>query len=53
MLARDNVADPAVPGLTELGILPTPIELVVPTYLERYRKGGPRAVGAQLVAKRT
>jgi NADH dehydrogenase len=52
MLARDNVADPAVPGLTELGILPTPIELIVPTYLERYRKGGPRAAGAELVAKR-
>jgi NADH dehydrogenase len=40
MLARDNIADPALPGLTELGILPTPIELVVPAYLERYRKGG-------------
>jgi len=40
MLARDNVADPSLPGLTELGILPTPIELVVPAYLERYRKGG-------------
>jgi NADH dehydrogenase len=52
MLARDNVADPAVPGLTELGILPTPIELIVPTYLERFRKGGPRAAGVELVAKR-
>jgi NADH dehydrogenase len=52
MLARDNVADPAVPGLTELGILPTPIELIVPTYLERFRKGGPPAAGVELVAKR-
>jgi NADH dehydrogenase len=53
MLQRDNVADPAMPGLTELGLLPTPIELVVPQYLERYRKGGPRAVRSELVANRT
>jgi uncharacterized protein YbjT (DUF2867 family) len=53
MLARDNVAEPALPGLTELGIIPTPIELVVPAYLERYRKGGKRAPIAELVAKRT
>jgi NADH dehydrogenase len=42
MLKRDNVADPAMPGLAALGIVPTPIELVVPTYLARYRKGGAR-----------
>jgi NADH dehydrogenase len=53
MLERDNVADPAMPGLTELGILPTPIELVVPQYLERYRKGGPRPVRPELVTDRT
>ncbi len=53
MLARDNVADPGLPGLTELGILPTPIELVVPAYLERYHKGGPRPQAPELVAKRT
>ena len=40
MLARDNVADPAMPGLPELGITPTPVELVVPVYLDRYRAGG-------------
>lgn len=40
MLARDNVADPALPGLAELGITPTPVELVVPAYLDRYRPGG-------------
>lgn len=42
LLQRDNVADPAVPGLTELGLTPTPIELVVPQYLFRYRRGGLR-----------
>jgi NADH dehydrogenase len=40
LLQRDNVADPAKPGLAELGIVPTPIELIVPGYLARYRKGG-------------
>ena len=43
MLKRDNVADSARPGLAELGIMPTPIDLVVPGYLARYRKGGLRA----------
>lgn len=38
MLARDNVADPALPGLSDLGVVPTPIDLVVPGYLARYRK---------------
>ena len=42
MLKRDNVADPAMPGLSNLGVVPTPIELVVPGYLARYRKGGVR-----------
>ena len=40
LLSRDNVADPAMPGLLDLGITPTPIELVVPEYLDRYRPGG-------------
>ena len=42
MLKRDNAADPAMPGLSTLGVVPTPIELVVPGYLARYRKGGMR-----------
>ena len=40
LLARDNVANTAMPGLEALGITPTPIELVVPGYLDRYRAGG-------------
>jgi NADH dehydrogenase len=53
MLARDNIADPALPGLTELGIVPTPMELVVPAYLARYRKGGSRTLDATLATNRT
>jgi len=43
MLKRDNVASPDMPGLMALGITPTPIELVVPDYLARFKKGGARA----------
>jgi uncharacterized protein YbjT (DUF2867 family) len=42
MLERDNLADPGMPGLADLGIVPTPIELVVPGYLGRFRPGGGR-----------
>jgi uncharacterized protein YbjT (DUF2867 family) len=37
LLKRDNVVAPDMPGLEALGITPTPIELVVPDYLARYR----------------
>jgi NADH dehydrogenase len=40
LLSQDNVADPQALGLADLGITPTPIELVVPSYLKRFRKGG-------------
>lgn len=33
MLARDNIVSPWAPGLAELGIIPTPMDLIVPTYL--------------------
>ncbi len=42
MLEHDNVAGSDVPGLTELGVIPTPVELVVPGYLRRFRPGGGR-----------
>ena len=44
MLARDNVVASGMPGLADLGIVPTPIELVVPFYLRRFRLGGKNAV---------
>jgi NADH dehydrogenase len=38
--AGDNVPNPALPGLVELGVKPTALDAIVPTYLYRYRKGG-------------
>lgn len=40
LLQRDNVVAAASPGLADLGIEPTAVELVIPTYLRRYRRGG-------------
>jgi NADH dehydrogenase len=40
MLRIDNVVSGAHPGLAELGITPTTLEAVLPTYLYTYRKGG-------------
>jgi uncharacterized protein YbjT (DUF2867 family) len=40
LLRHDNVAAPGAPGLKELGIEPTAMESVLPTYLSRFRKGG-------------
>ena len=37
LLKVDNVVGPDARTLTDLGITPTPIELVVPDYLVRYR----------------
>jgi uncharacterized protein YbjT (DUF2867 family) len=42
MLSRDNVVAPGALGLADLGIVPTPVELVVPAYLSRYQPGGGR-----------
>jgi uncharacterized protein YbjT (DUF2867 family) len=44
MLSHDNVVAPGAGGLADLGIVPTPIDLVVPAYLHRFRQGsGSRA----------
>ncbi len=40
LLKSDNVVSGAYPGLTELGITPTTLEAVLPSYLYRFRKGG-------------
>jgi hypothetical protein len=42
MLQEDNVVGPDVPSLAELGVVPTPVELVVPDYLRRFQPGGGR-----------
>jgi uncharacterized protein YbjT (DUF2867 family) len=40
LLERDNLVAEGAAGLTDLGVQPTPVELVVPAYLARYRQGG-------------
>jgi NADH dehydrogenase len=40
LLKSDNVLSGRFPGLADLGIRPTAAELILPTYLDRFRKGG-------------
>jgi NADH dehydrogenase len=40
MLRADNVVSGQYPGLPEIGVTPTTLEAVLPTYLYRFRKGG-------------
>ena len=40
LLKSDNVASGAFPSLADLGITPTTLEAVLPTYLYPYRRGG-------------
>jgi NADH dehydrogenase len=40
LLRGDNIVDPSHAGFAELGIVPTAPELILPTYLARYRRGG-------------
>jgi uncharacterized protein YbjT (DUF2867 family) len=44
LLEVDNVVAADMPGLQALGITPTPMELIVPHYLARYRAAPARAV---------
>jgi NADH dehydrogenase len=55
MLRSDNVVCPQALGLAELGVTPSALEPIIPTYLYRFRKGGqyavanPAAASAQLL----
>ncbi len=40
LLKSDNVAAAGAPGLADLGVEPTTLESVLPTYLWRFRNGG-------------
>jgi len=40
LLEVDNVVQPGAAGLAELGIAPTALEAILPTYMDRYRRGG-------------
>lgn len=46
LLQRDNVVSPGALTLADLGITPKAVEAIVPTYLARFRRGGPRAPAA-------
>ena len=40
LLARDSVVGPGALGLRDLGLAPTALEPILPTYLDRFRPGG-------------
>jgi NADH dehydrogenase len=40
LLRSDNVVSPGALTLRDLGITPTAVEEILPTYLDRYRRGG-------------
>lgn len=40
LLKGDNVVAPGAPTLKDLGIAATAVEAVLPTYMDRYRRGG-------------
>ena len=40
LLQRDNIVLPGLPELRDLGINPTALELILPSYLDRFRRGG-------------
>jgi len=40
LLKSDNVANPDLPGLADLGVAATAVDAVIPTYLWRFRRGG-------------
>jgi len=40
MLKRDNVVSSGAMSLAELGVMPTAVEAILPSYLDRFRRGG-------------
>lgn len=40
LLETDSVVRPGRPGFAELGLTPTAAEVILPTYLDRFRSGG-------------
>ena len=40
LLKGDNIVSSGALGFAELGITPTSVEVILPTYLDRFRKGG-------------
>src|SRR5512134_1931688 len=46
LLGRDNIVNPAALSFKDLGIQPTGVEVVLPTYLSRFRPGNGLARGA-------
>jgi len=50
LLRADSVVAPGALGLSDLGLSPTALEPIIPTYLYRYRKGGQYAELTQAAA---
>lgn len=44
LLQRDNVVTPDALTLADLGITPTALDLILPTYLDRFRRASPSAL---------
>ncbi|ACJ00560.1 complex I NDUFA9 subunit family protein [Rhodospirillum centenum] len=40
LLRKDNVVSGTLPGLAELGVTPTAAEVIIPTYMDKFRIGG-------------
>ncbi len=52
MLRADNAVGAGAPGLADLGVAPSALEPIIPTYLYRYRKGGQYAEMSAAAAAR-